>query len=73
MIGSVDKIVQSREDKLLMLGLGLFTNPLVWAISHAGSTEEPPHHYNVLQLKLLQYCNGVRDRIGGRGMIFLHV
>lgn len=71
MIGSVDKIVQSQEDKLLMLELGLLTNRLVWAIPHAGATEEPRHHYKVPQLKLLQYSNGVMDRFGGAGHDFL--
>lgn len=36
-----------------MLELGLLTNLLVWAISHAGSPKEPPKHYKVPQLKLL--------------------
>lgn len=39
-----------------MLELGLLTNPLISGIFMLDQ------HHNVLQLKLLKYCNGVIDR-----------
>lgn len=54
-----------------MAELGLSPKQTVHAVSHVGSTEEP-QYCQVRQLRLLQYCYGMIDRLGDRlAMIFL--